>query len=224
MQNRGLLSAAWAKIITCILVVCLSIVTITALVSIKLSTDMIGENESEIYTYLTETVGLNTAAAAGVMANLYRESSFNPEAVDSAGISFGLCQWTGTRYTDLQEYCRTNSLSSTSMEGQLAFLNHELNTTQYKVLEYLQEVDDTAQGAYDAGYYFCVYYERPADTELNAVSRASLARDTYWPRYKDLITADEFEESSLSSTAGTNSSAAADVGSSGADAENSSGE
>lgn len=215
MQNRGLLSAAWAKIITCILMVCLSIVTITAIVTIKLSTDMIGENESEIYTYLTETVGLNTAAAAGVMANLYRESSFNPEAVDSAGISFGLCQWTGTRYTDFQEYCRTNGYSSTSMEGQLAFLNHELNTTQYKVLEYLQEVEDTAQGAYDAGYYFCVYYERPADTELNAVSRASLARDTYWPRYEDMITTEEFEESGLSSTAGTNTdSTAAETGSS----------
>ncbi len=161
----------------------LSLVTVTAVASVKLSSDIVSENQSYIYDYLTETVGLNTAAACGVLSNMYSESSFNPEAVDPAGISYGLCQWTSSRLSDFQEWCRTNGYSSTSIDGQLSFLNHELNTTQHYVLEYLMEVENSAEGAYNAGYYFCMYYERPADTELNSTTRGSRARDSYWPLY-----------------------------------------
>ena len=51
------------------------------------------------------------------------------------------------------------------------------------MLRYLQGVDNSAQGAYDAGYYFCYNFERPANRESSSVSRGELAWDTYYPKY-----------------------------------------
>lgn len=40
-------------------------------------------NEKKIYTYLTETMGLNMAAACGVMTNLYAESGMQPNNLEN---------------------------------------------------------------------------------------------------------------------------------------------
>ena len=66
--------------------------------------------------------GLNTAAACGVMANIDKESTFNP-SVSSRDGSYGLCQWTGSRKSNLFSYCDQNGLDSSSVEGQIAFLS-----------------------------------------------------------------------------------------------------
>ena len=71
--------------------------------------------------------GLNTAAACGVMANIDKESTFNP-SVSSRDGSYGLCQWTGNRKSNLFSYCDQNGLDSSSVEGQIAFLMYELQT------------------------------------------------------------------------------------------------
>ena len=39
------------------------------------------EVEAGIYTYLTEEMGLNTAAACGALANIYAECHFDPNNV-----------------------------------------------------------------------------------------------------------------------------------------------
>lgn len=57
-------------------------------------------NEQVVFEYLTNTMGLNTAAACGAMANLEKESNFNPHAEyqeKDGSISYGLCQWNGVR-------------------------------------------------------------------------------------------------------------------------------
>ena len=41
---------------------------------------------------------------------------------------------------------------------------------------------DTPQGAYDAGYYWCKEFGRPADSNENP-RRGALARDTFYPKY-----------------------------------------
>ena len=130
--------------------------------------------------FLTREMGLNTAAASGILANIYRESSFNPDAGSSY---YGLCQWGGGRLTNLRSFCSSNGYSASSLEGQLRFLAHELEQSYSSVLRYLQDVDNSAQGAYDAGYYFCYNFERPANRESSSVSRGELARDTYYPKY-----------------------------------------
>ncbi len=43
-----------------------------------------------------------------------------------------------------------------------------------KVMNYIRAVDNTADGAYDAGYYFCYHFEAPA----NRASRSDTRGDT----------------------------------------------
>ena len=140
-------------------------------------------NEQLTFLYLTQEAGLNTAAACGVMANIKAESSFRPTALSSGGGSYGICQWTGSRRTRLQNYCANRGLDYTTLTAQLQFLEYELENYYPKVMNYIRAVDNTAQGAYDAGYYFCYHFEAPSNRASRSVTRGNSARDTYWPRY-----------------------------------------
>ena len=140
-------------------------------------------NEELTFLYLTREAGLNAAAACGVMANIKAESSFRPTAYNSNGGSYGICQWTGGRKTRLQNYCEDNGLDYTTIYGQLCFLEYELRNYYSKVWKYISAVDNTADGAYDAGYYFCYHFEVPANRASRSVTRGNSARDTYWPKY-----------------------------------------
>ena len=137
-------------------------------------------NEQKCYLFLTREMGLNTAAASGILANIKRESSFNPA---SGGSYYGLCQWGGGRLTNLKNYCSANGYSVSSLEGQLRFMWHELKNSYSSVYQTLQTVENTADGAYTAGYKFCYSYEAPANRVRSSESRGALARDTYFPRY-----------------------------------------
>ena len=141
------------------------------------------ENETIIYDYLREEMGLNMAAACGVLANIKCESDFNPnmegDYVDGVYTSYGICQWHGDRLTALQNF--TDEWQT--LEGQLEYLKYELSGDYSKILSYLMGVSDDADGAYDAAYYWCYNFEIPADTANTSVSRGNLARDTYWPYY-----------------------------------------
>ena len=126
----------------------------------------------QIYDYITKEMGLNSAAACGILANIRRESSFNP----TAGTSYyGLCQWGGGRRSNLQSWCGANGYDYTTIKGQLAFMNHELNTSYTTCLNLLKEVEDTEDGAYEAALIFVRRYEGAA----SAGDRASLAK-TYF--------------------------------------------
>ena len=59
----------------------------------------------------------------------------------------------------------------------------ELEASYKAVLAALKAVPNTAQGAYDAAYTWCLKFEVPADTVNTSKSRGVLARDTYWPKY-----------------------------------------
>ena len=136
-------------------------------------------NEQKCYIFFTKEMGLNTAAACGILANIRRESNFSPTAGSSY---YGLIQWGGSRKTSLINYCSSKGYSYSSLEGQLNFLAYELAQNS-SVLKYLRSVENTAKGAYDAAYHFCYYYERPANKASASASRGELARDTYYPKY-----------------------------------------
>ncbi|HIQ81488.1 MAG TPA: hypothetical protein IAA52_00115 [Candidatus Pullichristensenella stercorigallinarum] len=140
-------------------------------------------NEELTFLYLTQEAGLNTAAACGVLANIKAESSFRPTAYNSSGGSYGICQWTGSRRTRLQNYCEDRGLDYTTLTAQLQFLEYELENYYPKVMNYIRAVDNTADGAYDAGYYFCYHFEAPANRASRSATRGNNARDTYWPKY-----------------------------------------
>ena len=144
-------------------------------------------NEETIFNYLTKKIGYNSAAACGILANIERESAFRPTIYGDGGTSYGICQWhdvsTGVgRFTNLKNFCAQNKLDYTTLEGQLAFLAHELSSLR-TINNYLLSVADTEQGAYDAGYYWCYNFEIPGDRENQSKLRGELARTKYWPLF-----------------------------------------
>lgn len=141
-------------------------------------------NEETFINFCTEVLGFNMAAACGAAANVKRESDFKTGALGDGGTSYGICQWHAGRYTNLQNWCKSNGKDYTTLDGQLWYMKYELETS-YKssVLSYLLGVPNTSQGAYDAGYRWCLKFEIPANTVATSETRGALARDTYWPKY-----------------------------------------
>ncbi len=115
-----------------------------------------GDAYQYIYEKLTGAYGFSRAAACGILANMSYESSFNPTAGD---YYYGLIQWGGGRRDSLVSWCGANGYEYDSIDGQLAFMYHELTGGYRATYDFLMSVPDTAQGAYDAGEYFCRYYE-----------------------------------------------------------------
>ena len=135
--------------------------------------------EKKAFNILTSTLGLSPAAACGIMGNIKAETDFRSDIVGMGG-SYGICQWLGPRLSALHSFCRSNGYDASTLRGQLYYMKHELDTIFPRVGEYLKKVPNTAQGAYDAGYYFCFYYEIPADRYGASYYRASVAKNTYW--------------------------------------------
>ncbi|MCD8084938.1 MAG: phage tail tip lysozyme, partial [Clostridiales bacterium] len=142
-------------------------------------------NESTIYTYLTDTLGLNTAAACGVLANMYTESGLDPTITGSGGY-YGLCQWSSTRLTNLKSLYPSNY---DTVSGQMGFTAQELGglwDSAVKTSSYLRSVPNTEEGASNAAYYFAKYFEGCSSSTY--ASRQRLATDTYWAKYGDSST------------------------------------
>lgn len=135
-----------------------------------------------IYLFLTRTMGLNSAVACGILANIEKECSFKVTAASYDG-GYGLCQWTGARNTRLKNWCKDNGYDYTTLEGQLWYLKYELENWHPKTLRYLQGIENSPAGAYEAAYYFCYNFEVPANRAKRSVERGNLAKDKYWQTY-----------------------------------------
>lgn len=145
----------------------------------------ITEVTNKIYKYLTKEMKMNHAAACGILANVHLESNFSPLALGDGGTSYGICQWHAGRFNNLISYCNGKDLDYNTLEGQLDFLEYELKTSYPGVLEYVMNVPNTADGAYDAAHYWCVYFEAPSETYARAAQRGNLARNNYFPQKFD---------------------------------------
>ena len=141
-------------------------------------------NKSVVYAFLKSELDVNDAAICGIMANLQCESGFSPSAkyteADGA-LSFGLCQWNKDRLEALKTFCKEKGYTYTTLTGQLYYLKHELQTSELSAFNKVRSVENTAEGAYTAGYNWARYFERCASSGYE--KRAVLARDTYWPEY-----------------------------------------
>lgn len=144
-------------------------------------------NKRAVFDFLTGEGGFNSAAACGIMANIEHESNFNPTTVarDSNGLlSGGLCMWNGPRFKSLQNYCYKNGYNYLSINGQLRFLMYELKTDYFKhIYKYLKGVSNNSSGAYNAGHYWCYYFEVPRNRASKACERGRKAANKYWPVY-----------------------------------------
>lgn len=142
----------------------------------------VNSNTNEIYRYLTTEMGLNHAGACGVLANIQLESDFSPLSLGDGGSSYGICQWHNERFNRLISYCNGIGSDYNTVSGQLAYLEYELASSYPSVLAYIKGVPDTAQGAYDAAYYWCVHFEVPNHTQERAAQRGNLAMNEYYGR------------------------------------------
>lgn len=137
------------------------------------------DNEHTCHNFFTEVMGLNTAAACGVLANINAESGFRPNALGDGGTSYGICQWHNTRWTRLKDWCAKNGKDDTTLDGQLWFLKYELESFYSSVLSTVKGVGNSSQGAYDAAYCWCVKFEIPANKETAGANRGSSAKRFY---------------------------------------------
>lgn len=148
-------------------------------------------NKEKVFNFLTAALGVNNATACGIMANIEKESGFDPsrhedkyQYGDGLGEGYGLCQWSGGRKTALLEYLDNNGYERDSIDGQLWFFKSEIESSESGAWSAIQGLPNTAEGAYDAGKLWCQKFERPTDPN-DALVRGELARDNYWPSYQN---------------------------------------
>lgn len=174
------------KALTKVMLTAITLVILAAIVPLSASAST-SNNKTKIFKQLTTELDLNPAAACGIMANIEHESKFDPTLVivDTNGLlSGGLCQWNGGRFSNLQYFCSQNGYNYLSIEGQIAFLRHELNSKSYRyIYDYLKDVSNDADGAYDAAWYWCYYFEVPANRSYKADSRGYSAETKYWSEF-----------------------------------------
>ncbi len=139
-------------------------------------------NLVRITAFLRDELDLPDSAVAAILANMDRESGFDPRAIDDTGNFFGLCQWSRRRWVNCFNFCRENELDRFSVEGQLAFLRYELNGEfEWIYLYYLLPAEDSEDGAQEAQYEFCASFEAPLDVDWEQVARSKLVAEVYWP-------------------------------------------
>lgn len=174
------------KALTKVMLTAITLVILAAIVPLSASAST-SNNKSEIFKQLTTKLDLNPAAACGIMANMEHESKFDPTLVitDTNGLlSGGLCQWNGGRFSNLQYFCSRNGYNYLSIEGQIAYLRHELSSGSYSyIYDYLKDVSNDADGAYDAAWYWCYYFEVPSNRSYKADCRGYSAETKYWPEF-----------------------------------------
>ncbi len=143
-------------------------------------------NILKIAGFLRYELALPDSAIAAVLANMDRESAFDPLAIDETGNFFGLCQWSRERWLNCFCFCRQNGLDRLTVDGQLAFLRYELEGEYNWILtEFLLCAEDSEDGAQEAQYYFCELFEAPTELDWEQVRRSKLVAEVYWPMMSD---------------------------------------
>lgn len=140
----------------------------------------------EIAEFLRKGLGVNDAALAGVLANLQGESGFNPHKIGDSGEAYGLCQWQGARLNQMVEYCEEHGYNPVSLEGQLNFLIHDLKNNYIYAYDQVRLCEDSENGALQATYNFCAYYEAPADPGAESVEREEWTKLLIYPKLNEL--------------------------------------
>jgi len=142
--------------------------------------------DRQVLNYLRTEVGLNRAAAIGVLTNMLCASGLDPAAESTGGETFGLCSWCGPRREALETFCAENAYPLTALESQLAFVKYELTHDYAAVLETVLSCPDSPAGCSEAAQRWCELYENPPAPE-EALLRAGLAKHAYSTRFKEDI-------------------------------------
>lgn len=129
-------------------------------------------NREKAYKFFVEEKGYSPEIALGIIGNLMQEShaSLKTDALGFDGTgSFGIAQWLGPRKEKLKEI-RPDDFHT--LEGQLEFIDWELNNTEKRAASKLKEADSIE----DAALIFSKYYERPHKDYAHNDKRVSFAK------------------------------------------------
>lgn len=174
-------------------------------------------NKKSCYSFLTEVMGLNQAAACGCLSNFYHESKYQSdilqyesqivlgltaeaytEAVDNGSYKnfvndssgYGLCQWTLSRRKEsLLKYAKEKGQSIGNLKMQLEFFAKEIRECE-SVWKTLRECENSADGAYQVAYDVCYFYEEPLAKETASVIRGNYSGNLFneYVRPKEAVT------------------------------------
>ena len=118
----------------------------------------IGEAEKYIYNELRQA-GCTKAGACGILGNLVHENAaFNPTVTNEIG-AYGLVQWLGGRQTNLKNWCASNNKDYASIEGQVAFMIYEMQTSYKSVWNTVTTSNDVLE----CSDIVCKKYEVPGN-------------------------------------------------------------
>lgn len=122
--------------------------------------------------------GYTPAQASGIVGNLLHESGLDPTISHDQGTGIGIAGWRLERRQALQQFAAARGTSETDFNTQLAFVDHELQTSEPAAREALLR----AQTPQDAAVAF-IRFERPQGyndanpaTAHGAANRVGLAR------------------------------------------------
>ena len=151
------------------------------------------ENITAIYLCLAD-LRLNNAAISGILANIWGDSLFYPETYIYGVTSIGILQWGGDYYEEEIDWCLDEGYDPYSIEGQLAYLSWQLQNEFLSVYTYLYGVEDSADGAYEAGFYFYQYFDSIVNTNTvtTGKTRGNRAADRYYPFVQALSELSEY--------------------------------
>ncbi|MDE6036427.1 MAG: hypothetical protein K2G36_11050 [Ruminococcus sp.] len=122
-------------------------------------------NQQYIYQHFIN-MGMPSESAIAIASNLFDESGCSPNAyfIDVNNLpSYGICQWNGIRYDNLRNWCWNNGYDYTTLDGQLAYLDHELYGTFYYVYSQLMNGDSV----WDMAYIWASQFEICSDAFWN---------------------------------------------------------
>lgn len=118
-----------------------------------------------------QSQGWTKEQAAGLVANINRESGMRADAVGDGGRAYGIAQWHPDRQA---EFARLfgKPMQGSSVEEQLAFMHYELTRgNEIAAGNKLRK----ASTAYDAAASVSMNYERPANRNSEASLRGGMA-------------------------------------------------
>jgi len=108
------------------------------------------------------SLGYSPHAAAGVAGNLMHESGFNTHAVGDNGTAFGIAQWRGPRFKNLQRFAAQNGKDWRDFDTQVRFIDHEMRTGSDPGAARAFAALRGARDPGEAASAFMNHYERPA--------------------------------------------------------------
>lgn len=119
--------------------------------------------------------GWSRAQAAGIVANLVKESRLKPGAIGDGGKAYGIAQWHPDRQAEFEKKYGKSIRGSTVPE-QMDFVHYEMTEGKERAAGERLKRSTTAE---EAGAVVSKYYERPKEREAEAAERGAAAEKLY---------------------------------------------